>query len=558
MLEGCIPFPPEAAARYLREGYWQRQTIAGAIAAAAARGERDRPDHIAVCDSERRLTYGALIREAAAFAGVLARHGIAAGDRIIIVLPNCVEFASLLIGALEIGAIPVMALAAFRKSELEYLAAHSGAKAIAIAPVYRGFDHAALARDLRQAVPQLAAIFATAPAPGCINLHEPPARECGPITGARNSDPLDVALFLLSGGTTGRPKLIPRTHTDYLYNARAAAEVCGLGPDARILLALPAEHNFALACPGLLGALLSGATAVFAQATNPRDLAATIERERITHLPCVPTLAIGLLDLAESERPAMKSLRVITVGGARLGAHTAQALTQAFAGLCVQQVLGMAEGMLCYTRLGDPEPIRLGTQGRPLSPADEIRIVDASGRTIPDDAPDGVGELWCRGPYTIRGYYRESERNREAFTPDGFYRTGDLVRRGAGGNLIVEGRIKDLINRGGEKISAEEIEGHLLAHHAILHAAVVAMPDEVMGEKACAYVTLRPRLALALDALRDFMAERGLARFKWPERLEIIAEMPLTNVGKIKKAALRRDLEGKLAAEHAADEARRR
>jgi 2,3-dihydroxybenzoate-AMP ligase len=549
MLEGCVPYPPEAAARYLREGYWQRATIAGAIAAAAVRQQRDRPDSIAVCDAERRLTYGALIGEAAAFAGVLARNGIEAGDRIIIALPNCVEFASLLLGALEIGAVPVMALAAFRKSELEYLAGHSRAKAIAIAPAYRGFDHAALARDLHQAVPQLASIFSTAPAPGCINLHELPAHDVGPIAGARSADPFDVALFLLSGGTTGRPKLIPRTHADYLYNARAAAEVCGLGPDARILLALPAEHNFPLACPGLLGALLSGATAVFTQTANPRDLAATIERERITHLPCVPTLAIGLLDLPESERPALKSLQVITVGGARLGAHTARALTQGFAGLCVQQVLGMAEGLLCYTRLGDPEPISFETQGRPLSPADEIRIVDAIGNDAPDS---GVGELWCRGPYTIRGYYREPERNREAFTPDGFYRTGDLVRRGAGGNLIVEGRIKDLINRGGEKISAEEIEGHLLAHHAILHAAVVAMPDEVMGEKACAYVTLRPRHALALSELREFMAERGLARFKWPERLEIVAVMPLTNVGKIAKAALRRALEEKLAAERAA------
>jgi 2,3-dihydroxybenzoate-AMP ligase len=546
MLEGCVPYPPAAAARYIREGYWRRETIAEAIAAAAAECERDRPGHAAVCDSSRRLSYGALMREAAGFAAVLSRHGLEAGDRIIVALPNCVEFASLFIACAQVGAIPVMALPALRRVELEYLASHSEARAIAIAPEYRGFDYAALARELRDAVPHLEMIFSTAPADGCIELAKVPGRTEAPA--ARSGDPFDVALLLLSGGTTGLPKLIPRTHADYLYNAREAAKLCGLGRDSRILLALPAEHNFPLACPGLLGALLSGATAIFAQSRRAADLAAAIERERVTHFPCVPTLAIAILDLPESERRALASLKVITVGGAKLGEPTARALKHALPDLRVQQVLGMAEGLLCYTRLDDPEPIAFGTQGRPLSAADEIRIVDESGANVPDGA---VGELWCRGPYTIRGYYREPERNRDAFTPDGFYRTGDLVRRGPGGSLIVEGRIKDLINRGGEKISAEEIEGHLLAHPAILHAAVVAMADTLMGERACAYVVIAAGQSLDLAAMRDFMAARGLARFKWPERLELIAEMPLTNVGKIRKAELRRDIAEKLRGERA-------
>ncbi len=559
MLEGCVPYPPEAAARYVREGYWRRETIADAIGAAAAACERDRPGHAAVCDSARRLSYGALMREAAGFAVVLARHGLQRGDRIVVVLPNCTEFASLFVACARIGAIPVMALPALRRTELEYLASHSGARAIAIAPEYRGFDYAALGRELRDAVPRLETIFSTAAARGCIELPKLPAEAPAQAPRASNADPFDVALLLLSGGTTGLPKLIPRTHADYLYNAREAAKVCGLGPDSRILLALPAEHNFPLACPGLLGALLTGATAIFAQSTRAADLAAAIGRERVTHLPCVPTLAIALLDHPESQRSTLASLKVITVGGAKLSEHTARALKRTLPGVCVQQVLGMAEGLLCYTRLDDPDSIALGTQGRPLSAADEIRIVDESLNDVPDGA---VGELWCRGPYTIRGYYREPERNRDAFTPDGFYRSGDLVRRAPGGNLpsgnlIVEGRIKDLINRGGEKISAEEIEGHLLAHPAVLNAAIVAMPDDLMGEKACAYVVIGPGRSLDLAAIRDFMAARGLARFKWPERIEIIAEMPLTNVGKIRKAELRRDIEAKLKVEREADAAAR-
>ena len=365
----------------------------------------------------------------------------------------------------------------------------------------------------------------------------------GEPLGQEGGDPFEAALFLLSGGTTGLPKLIPRTHTDYLYNARETAKVCALEAGSRILISLPAEHNFPLACPGLLGALLTGAAAVFTQSTRAEELAEIISRERITHLPCVPAIAISLLELPERDRQHLKSLRVMTVGGQRLQEPTARELKRALPSLIVQQVFGMAEGLLCYTHLDDPDDVACLTQGRPLSPADEIRIVDHAGHDV---ASGEAGELWCRGPYTIRGYYRAEERNGEAFTPDGFYRTGDVVRRTSSGNLIVEGRIKDQINRGGEKISAEEVESHLMAHPAVSAAAVVAMPDRTLGERTCAYVTLRPETNLTMDGMRDFLATRGLARYKWPERLETIDAMPLTNVGKIKKTELRRDIERRL------------
>jgi 2,3-dihydroxybenzoate-AMP ligase len=543
MLEGCAPYPGEFAERYRREGLWRAEAIPAAVATAA----RAWPDAIAVVDERRALSFSQLLAEAARTAALLGRNGLSRGDRIVIQLPNCTEFASLFLACLEVGAIPVMALPAFRRAELEYLASFSAAKAIAIAPEYRGFDYAALASELRASIASLQLIFVTDAAPGCIDLHAAPAAEA-PL-GSAAGDPYDVALFLLSGGTTGLPKLIPRTHADYLYNAREAARACGLDARARILLALPAEHNFPLACPGLLGALLTGATAVFSQSMRAQNVAAIIARERITHLPCVPAIAMALAELALPERAQLEPLRVITVGGARLQEHTARALRRMLPALKIQQVFGMAEGLLCYTRLDDPDEITFTTQGRALSPADEIRVVTADGI----DAPAGeVGELWCRGPYTIRGYYRAPERNREAFTTDGFYRTGDLVRMTPPGNLIVAGRIKDLINRGGEKISAEEIEAHLVAHPAVRSAAVVAMPDAALGERVCAYVTLRPNSTLALAQLREFLLVRGVARFKWPERLEIVAEMPVTNVGKIRKATLRNDIERKLDVEREA------
>jgi 2,3-dihydroxybenzoate-AMP ligase len=223
-------------------------------------------------------------------------------------------------------------------------------------------------------------------------------------------------------------------------------------------------------------------------------------------------------------------------------------LKSRFPHLAVQQVFGMAEGLLCFTRLDDSEEVAFKTQGRPVSSADEIRIVDPHGSDV---ARGEIGELWCRGPYTIRGYFEAPERNRDAFSPDGYYRTGDLVRLDRSGNLVVEGRIKDLINRGGEKISAEEIEAHLIAHPAVDAAAVVAMPDEVLGEKACAYLALRDGNAFDLIAMREFLAARGVAQFKWPERIELVRELPVTNVGKIRKTALRTDIAQKIASERA-------
>jgi 2,3-dihydroxybenzoate-AMP ligase len=546
MLEGCVPYPAAFRDRYVGEGYWRRETIAQAAEAAAAAW----PQAPAIVDSRGTLTYAGLIEESRRYAAALVENGINAGDRIVIQIPNRSEFAILALACFRLGVVPVMALPALRRAELEYIVGLARARALAIAPEHRGFDHAGLARELALSCPSLMCVFSVSAAPGCIDLGA--SRAGFSSAGAAGPDPFDVALFLLSGGTTGLPKLIPRTHTDYLYNAREAAKVCALERGDRILLALPIEHNFPLACPGLVGALLCGATAVLAETTRAAELAATIAREKVTHLPCVPTLAINLLELSESERRQLRSLRVITVGGQRLQEPTARALKGAFPALTVQQVFGMAEGLLCYTRLDDPNDVACTTQGRPMSPLDEIRIVDSEGNDVVDGE---VGELWCRGPYTIRGYFRAADRNAEAFTADGFYRTGDLVRRAPSGNLVVEGRLKDLINRGGEKISAEEVESHLMAHPAVSAAAVVAMRDPTLGERACAYVTLKARANITLDEVRRFLESRGLARFKWPERLEVVDAMPLTNVGKIRKTDLRRDIEARLAAERRAADA---
>ncbi|MGH7735387.1 MAG: (2,3-dihydroxybenzoyl)adenylate synthase, partial [Gemmatimonadales bacterium] len=289
----------------------------------------------------------------------------------------------------------------------------------------------------------------------------------------------DVAVFLLSGGTTGLPKLIARTHNDYSYNARASAELCGLGESTVYLATLPASHNFPLACPGILGTLLAGGRVVMLSSPRPRSVFAAIEQEGVTITAVVPAVAQRWLAHAgEHGAGQLRTLKVLQVGGARLADELAARIRPVL-GATLQQVFGMAEGLLNYTRLDDPDEVICGTQGRPLSPGDEVRIVDGAGNDLPDDVP---GALLTRGPYTPRGYYRAPEQNALAFTSDGWYASGDVVRRRPDGNLVVEGRDKDMINRGGEKIYPEEVENLILGHPAVQNVACVPVPDQVLGE----------------------------------------------------------------------------
>ena len=233
-------------------------------------------------------------------------------------------------------------------------------------------------------------------------------------------------------------------------------------------------------------------------------------------------------------------------GGAKLAPELRRRVELRF-GCTFQESFGTGEGLLNMTRLDDPAEIRFTSSGRPISPADEIRIVDEQGKDVADGA---VGELICRGPYTMRGYYDAPEKNRAAFTADGYYRMGDMVRR-IDGNLYVEGRLKDIINRGGEKISCEEVENHILGHPKIKNVCVVAMPDEVFGEKACAFVIPVDGETVDLDEIKNFLLGRNIAKFKLPERLMLMKEFPTSAAGKVLRRELRQVAAIEVASVHA-------
>jgi 2,3-dihydroxybenzoate-AMP ligase len=552
--EHTVPWPAADAARYTAAGYWAGVPLGTLLRTVADQ----RPDALAVADpvASARLTYAELAGRADAAAGRLLDLGLAPGDRILVQLQNGWEFVVLLLACLRAGIVPVMALPAHRRAELSYLAVHAEASAIAVPGRVRDFDHQAMARDLGPEVRAATrgpwhVLVAGGTATGdSVDLRIVCAAGTDPAADRARLDTLasgsrNVAVFLLSGGTTGLPKLIARTHDDYAYNARASAAVSGVDAAARYLVTLPAGHNFPLACPGIVGTLLAGGAVVMLPSPEPQRAFAVIEAEGVTHTAVVPAVAGRWLEHAAADGAAaarLASLRVLQVGGARLADELARRIEPVL-GCRLQQVFGMAEGLLNYTRLDDPAEVITTTQGRPLSPADEVRIVDESDKDVPRGEP---GALLTRGPYTPRGYYRAPEHNARSFTGDGWYRSGDICRMTPAGNLIVEGRDKDMINRGGEKISAEEVENLVYRLPGVSQVAAVAMPDAVLGERVCLYVVPAPGAALTLQEIRASMAGAGIAGFKLPEHLVLVTELPVTKVGKIDKKALRADIAKRL------------
>ena len=540
-LPGVTPFPPEFAARYRARGYWEdRPLIAHFLDVFDAYADR-----VAVVDDEGSYTYAQLAAASERVALNLLDLGLKPADRVVVQLPNTRRFASLYFALQRIGAIPIMALPSHRYRELRQFVGLSGAVAAAAPARAKDADFDELHRRVRaeHAGLRLSILQGGPPEPddGYLSLEALHEREPTGHTAAdlerivSRIDPDDPAVFQLSGGTTGIPKLIPRTHNDYAFNSKLAVSVCDVRDGDVLLDVLPIAHNLPLACPGLQGFLLSGATVCLLASTRGLAVFSAIDRYQVTHIHVVPALLIRWINDPAAAEYDLGSVRVIQSGGQRLQPETRQRTERVFRSVTVQENFGMAEGLLMFVRLGDPPEVRLETVGRPICPDDEVRLVGEDGADVPDGE---IGELLARGPYTLRGYYNAPEHNQRAFSPDGFYRSGDLMWRHPSGNYVVAGRSKDLINRGGEKISAEEVENLILGHPAVLNVACVPVPDPVLGERMCACVIVRPGRQLTLDELVTFLTAEEIARHKLPERLAVFDSFPLSPVGKVSKKDL--------------------
>ena len=535
MLNGVVPFPPELAQRYRDRGYWSDKSLADEFRFVFKRYA----DRIALIGGERAITYRELDSLSDNLALNLLDLGLKTLDRVVVQLPNVVEFVILYFGVQKIGCIPIAALPSQRYAEISQFVKLSGATACVVPDNFQDFDYAQMVNRIRAEIPTLTHAIIMGPSRhGFASLPElitKPAVLSASRLSEISIDPDDPAIFQLSGGTTGIPKLIPRTHNDYAYNSKTAASVCAVKGDSVALVVLPIAHNLPLACPGIQGFLFNGAKAVIGPSTKPEHIGELIQTHRVTHLKVVPSLLIRLLDSHVLAQYDLSSLKIIQSGGQSLLPQTRLLVKKLIPNAFVQENFGMSEGLLMFVRLDDSSAVCLETVGRPISPDDEVRLLDDDGNDVPRGQ---VGELCCRGPYTLRGYFGVPEYNARFFTSDGFYRSGDLMRQHPSGNYIVEGRKKDLINRGGEKISAEEIENLILSHPSVKNVACIPMPDHDLGERMCACVLVRDGAKLSFDELKKFLLGKEIAKYKLPERLEILPEFPLSTFGKVSKKKL--------------------
>ena len=527
-LPGVVPFPPEFARRYREKGYWQDKSLAQEFAAVF----RKYADRVALIDGEREYRYAEIDRLSDNLALNLLELGLKPLDRVVPTLPNIAEFVLLYFALQKIGAIPIAALVTHRFAEINQFVNLSGATTCVYPERQGDFEFEPMIQRIRAESRTLRYCISL---PLLQELIERPATLPKSRLAGVSIEPTDPCIFQLSGGTTGIPKLIPRTHNDYAYNSKTAAPVCGVTGDSILLLALPIAHNLPLACPGIQGYFFQGGKVVLSPTTRPEDMCKLIARHKVTHIKVVPALLIRLINGPSIGNYDLSSVRIIQSGGQRMQPEVRLRTHQLIPSCFVQENFGMSEGMLFFVRLDDPQEVKLETCGRPICADDEVLLLDDDDRPVPEGE---VGELTCRGPYTLRGYYGVPDYNKKQFTRDGFYRSGDLMRRHPSGNYIVAGRKKDLINRGGEKISAEEIENLILSHPAVENVACVPVPDANLGEKMCACLVLKRGAKLEFPELVEFLKGKEIAKFKLPERMLVVDDFPISTFGKVSKKQL--------------------
>lgn len=494
-------------------------------------------DKTAVVDSIREVTFKELYERACEIASGLVEVGIKPGENVVLQMPNSVTFAEVFFGCIIMGAIPILALPAHRKGDLSGVFEIAEPRAYFIKDNYMGYNYTSLASEFKKEYSFVEYVFVDSykDIEGCVKISDIK----GQIKNFEKGSAYEPALLLLSGGTTGTPKLIPRTHADYIYNSVRAALKCKVTEKSVYLSILPISHNFSLSCPGFLGVLGKGGTIVMAPSGSPDEVLPLIEEKRVTMTAMVPALIPIFSEILDMDLGYdISSLELLQVGGALLEPDVAKRVCENWP--CkLMQVFGTAEGLICFTDLEDSDDIIINYQGKPISPADEIKIVDEEGKEV---ELGEYGELLARGPYTIDGYYKLAEVNKQVITEDGFYHTGDRATYDPVKGLKMGGRIKEQINRAGEKIMPAEIEGYLCKHKLIEEAAVVGVPDEELGHKSVAcikyYSDVEKCQKITRKEISEYFSELGVAAYKIPDMVIEVEQWPVTSVGKIDKKQL--------------------
>ena len=546
-IEGVAYLDPAESARYRSVGAWVESTAGDVLRSRA----RELPKKWALISQERRMTNAEFDAASERLGAALLGLGLAPGDRALFQMGTVIETAIALFGCFKAGVVPVCSLPQYREIEMSELARRSEAKAWFVQADFSAFDLVGFALKLAAGFPEIREIIVArgVPVAGTRSfdaLIESQAPEVARTKMAGLSIGIeDVLTFQLSGGTTGVPKIIPRFHGEYMGQARDWARRNGMDVNLVSLYALPLIHN-AGQIASLFPSVLLGGTVILMQRMDPRVFFEWVERERVTHSLNIGPAAAQMLDYADSARHELSSIKLLT-------SFNRSDVLERHLKVPWGNIFGITEGILMCSEPDAPHEVRYGTVGRPVSEHDEIRLLEPG--TERDVAFGQAGELCFRGPTTTRGYFRMPDVNRASFTSDGFFRTGDVMKAHRIAERIhysFEGRMKDNIDRGGEKFGAEEVENLITRHPDVADVKVVAMPDRMFGEKACAYLIMRPgKTLLSVRQVGEFLTAQGLAKFKLPERIVAIDAFPVTRVGKVDKAALRKLVAEKLAQEDA-------
>ncbi len=544
-LDGFTPYRQEDAEKYNRLRWWSGLTFGDILDRAAD----IHPDKEAFVDRKTRLTYGEAREKTNRLAIGLMDLGIQPLDRVLVQLPNWNEFVFAYFALQKIGAIPVLLIDRYRQFEINRLITLTGATSWIVAGRYRKTDYIPIIHDVLKDHPEMKHVIVVRgegdpkPFVSLERLIDESALTEENLTRLRNRrpDPMQVAHMGPTGGTTGEPKIVPRTHNSLINGIEYCSRSWEQSIDDVNLLAGPIGHDLTFS-KGFIGSVITMGKVIFLDSTDDQEICETIEREKVTAITWVPTLAQRLLQYEELDKYDLRSLKKMhSAGGAShpdLVKDVVHRLKMTF-----YNGYGATEGMTTITRTTDDLEVVCNTVGRPTCPFDTYKVIDTAGNELPSNTP---GELVLKGPGVFTGYFNNPEENKEAFTKDGFFRSGDVARIDKKGYITLTGRIKEMINRGGESISATEIERLISRHPDVVIVAVIPMPDPVMGERVCAYVQPKTGSRLTFDEIISFLKAQKASVLQLPERIEFVDAMPYTGAQKLDKRSLREDIVKKL------------
>jgi non-ribosomal peptide synthetase component E (peptide arylation enzyme) len=544
LLEGFTPYKEEDVERYNRFRWWSGLTLGDLLDRAAD----IHPEKEAFVDGRTRLTYGEAREKTNRLAICLMNLGIQPLDRVLVQLPNWNEFVFAYLALQKIGAIPVLLIDRYRQFEINRLIGLSGATSWIVASTYKKTDYLPIIDDVLKEHPELEHVVIVRgeerPKPfSCLErlIEEAELTEDNLARlASKRPDPAQVAHMGPTGGTTGAPKIVPRTHNSLITGIEYCSRSWDQGSEDINLLAGPIGHDLTFT-KGFIGSVVTLGKVIFLDSTDDRTICATIEKESVTSIIWVPTLAQRLVQYEDLGQHDLSSLKKMHSAGGASHPDLVKDVTEKLK-MKFYNGYGATEGMTTITRTGDSLTTICNTVGRPTCPYDTYKVIDKDGKELPFNKP---GELVLKGPGVFTGYYNNPEENKVAFTEDGFFRTGDVAKIDEKGYITITGRIKEMINRGGESISATEIEKLINRHPDVSVVAVIPMPDPLMGEKVCAYIEPKAGLELSFDEIISFLKGEKASVLQLPERIEFIGKMPYTGAQKLDKVSLRQGIEKK-------------